>query len=98
VPSLLPWRLLSEAKRTSKSEWVQKLHEAHKQYGKGKKELEAKVVYLNMVKQYVPYAYHFHFAVAVCRVETCCCTFALLSPSILTRSMHLHTRATCCSV
>eukprot|EP00039_Didymoeca_costata_P024022 m.9005 g.9005 ORF g.9005 m.9005 type:complete len:2048 (+) comp3994_c0_seq1:287-6430(+) len=55
VTSYLPWRIMAMARTTTKDQWMDKLFEAHREYGAGKTEMQAKVLYLTAVKQYPLY-------------------------------------------
>lgn len=55
IGSYLPWRIQMEHPNRTKEQWVKALLKAHKEYGMGKSDMQAKVLYLTTVKQYPLY-------------------------------------------
>lgn len=63
VPTYIPWRLRQQNRAMSKADWVKAIFMAHRDYGTGKTDLQAKVLYLTAVKQYPLYGGTFFEAV-----------------------------------
>lgn len=63
VPSYIPWRLRQHNRAMTKADWIKAIYCAHRDFGTGKSDLQAKVLYLTAVKQYPLYGGTFFEAV-----------------------------------
>ena len=55
VETYLPFRVRGQFPNRSKEDWMAELFKAHREFGSGKTDLQAKVLYLTAVKQYPLY-------------------------------------------